>query len=169
MQIIPQVGLFKMNEIIQPFDTSSFCNFNDILFAFYNYSFLFFWLRKSKVNNGLPAPVALSGDIGYSRTMVSPIAIANTMRLNTKDKSIVNLGLCYLCALSPFLQKSLWGAAGLWPRRCFPPSQLQLLFCLRGQLPSLEMCWCLSWTWAYSTARWHSHLHLKGDGGLWKW
>ena len=59
--------------------------------------------------------------------MVSPIAIVNTMRLNTKDKSIVNLELCYLFALSRFLQKSLWGAAGFWPRRCFPPSQLQLV------------------------------------------
>ena len=59
--------------------------------------------------------------------MVSPIAMANTIRLNTKDISIVNLELCYLFALSRFLQKSLWGAAGFWPRRCFPPSQLQLV------------------------------------------
>ena len=59
--------------------------------------------------------------------MVSPIAMANSIRLNTKDISIVNLELCYLFALSRFLQKSLWGAAGLWPRRCFPPSQLQLV------------------------------------------
>ena len=53
--------------------------------------------------------------------------MANTIRLNTKDISIVNLELCYLFALSRFLQKSLWGAAGFWPRRCFPPSQLQLV------------------------------------------
>ena len=37
---------------------------------------------------------------------MSPIAIANTMRLNTKDKLIVNLELSYLCALICFLQKS---------------------------------------------------------------
>ena len=74
MQILPNSkdGLFQMNEITTFFEKSCFCNFNDIIFAFYNNSFLFFWGHKLKVNNDLkrvflrvlPAHVAVSGDIG---------------------------------------------------------------------------------------------------------